>query len=197
MRQKLITFSFTSRHHCPGASVAQSPRVQAASNLCEMEALRVVLLVFFATHIPATLLIDSQAVLPPRLVPPFAADLLAWHVSRTSDPVMTAPFPPWFRALVLGELVFQLPFFFVATYAFACRRNWIRIPALVYGVHTATTLLPILLEVYESTTVPSPAARAQLLLLYAPYLILPAACAVWMALSPQPFEKAGKERKRE
>ena len=73
-----------------------------------MEALRVILLVFFATHIPATLLVDSQAVLPPRLVPPFAADLLAWHVRRTSDPVMTAPFPPWFRALVLGELAFQV-----------------------------------------------------------------------------------------
>lgn len=85
----------------------------------------------------------------------------------------------------------------MATYAFARRRNWIRIPALVYGVHTATTLLPILLEIYESTAVPSPAARAQLLLLYAPYLLLPAACAVWMALSPQPFGQPGKSRKRE
>ena len=75
-----------------------------------MEALRVILLAFFATHIPATLLVDSQAVLPPRLVPPFAADLLAWHVRRTSDPVMTAPVPPWFRALVLGELCFQVRF---------------------------------------------------------------------------------------
>lgn len=39
--------------------------------------------------------------------------------------------PPWFVALVWGELLLQLPFFFVATYAFIYRKNWIRIPALV------------------------------------------------------------------
>jgi hypothetical protein len=158
-----------------------------------MEALRIVLLVFWVTHIPATLLVDSQAVLPARLVPSFAADLLAWHVRRTGDPVMTAPFQPWFRALVIGELLFQLPFFFVAVYAFAYRRNWVRIPALVYGVHTATTLLPILSEIWHSPKVPSTEARMQLLAMYAPYGILPAACATWMALSPLPF---GKQKTR-
>jgi hypothetical protein len=156
-----------------------------------MEALRIILLVFFATHIPATLLVDAQAVLPPRLVPRFAKDLLAWHIRTTGDPIMTAPFPAWLRALILGELLFQLPFFFAAVYAFATRKNWIRMPALVYGVHTATTLLPILLEIAESPKVPTPAARAQLLALYAPYAVLPALCAAWMASSPQPFKAAG------
>jgi hypothetical protein len=133
------------------------------------------------------------AVLPQRFVPAFASRALAWHVGNTGDPLMNhiapgrPPFAPWFRALIAGELALQLPFFFVAVYAFAARRNWIRIPALCYGVHTATTMLPILAELAASPEVPTDAARAQLLALYAPYLLLPLACAGWMATSPQPF----------
>ena len=105
--------------------------------------------------------------LPSRFVPAFASRLLAWHVAQTGDPLMNhaapgrPPFAPWFKALIYAELALQLPFFFAATYAFAARRNWIRIPALCYGVHTATTLLPILAELAASPEVPTPAARAQ------------------------------------
>ncbi len=127
------------------------------------------------------------AVLPSRFVPAFASQALTWHISRTGDPLMTAPFAPWFRALICGELTLQLPFFFFACYAFARRRNWIRIPALIYGVHTATTMLPIFFELAASNKVPTQSARVQLFALYAPYALLPAACAAWMALSPQPF----------
>jgi len=159
----------------------------------EMELLRVTLLVFFATHVPATLLIDSQAVLPARYVPPLARQLLEWHVANTGDPLM-APLvasrspAPWFRALVLGELSLQLPFFFVAVYAFARRRNWIRLPALVYGVHTATTLLPILAELAAATSV-TEAQRLTLLAVYLPYFMLPLACAVWMCSCEEPFAR--------
>ena len=201
-----------------------------------MEVLRIVLLVFFLTHIPATLLVDSQAgvsarregqslpsacahglgalraeaflrrcrpacvrvfaapaVLPARYVPAFASRALSWHVDNTGDPLMNhiapgrPPFAPWFRALICAELTLQLPFFFVASYAFATRRNWIRIPALAYGVHTFTTLLPILAELAASPEVPTREARVALIALYAPYALLPLACAVWMGVSPQPF----------
>ena len=134
--------------------------------------------------------------LPPRFVPAFASRLLAWHVAQTGDPLMNhvapgrPPFAPWFKALIYGELSLQLPFFFVAAYAFAARRNWIRIPALAYGVHTATTLMPIFAELAASPEVPSEAARLQLYALYAPYFLLPLACAAWMAASPEPFGRA-------
>ena len=49
--------------------------------------------------------------------------------------------PPWFRVLVLIEVFLQLPFFFVGAYAFAARREWIRIPALVYGLNVASTMV--------------------------------------------------------
>lgn len=38
--------------------------------------------------------------------------------------------PAWFVALVWGEVLFQLPFFFIGAYAFAAQKKWIRIPAL-------------------------------------------------------------------
>ena len=49
--------------------------------------------------------------------------------------------PPWFKVLVLMEVFLQLPFFFVGAYAFAARREWIRIPALVYGINVASTMV--------------------------------------------------------
>ncbi len=139
--------------------------------------------------------------LPAAYVPAFASRALAWHVASTGDPLMNhtapgrPPFAPWFRALIAAELALQLPFFFVASYAFARKRNWIRIPALAYGVHTATTLLPILAELAASSEVPSESARAALLGLYAPYLVLPLACAAWMAACPQPFGAPPAARK--
>ena len=47
--------------------------------------------------------------------------------------------PSWFLALVWGELLLQLPFFIIATYAFATRKRWIRfvqgLPALCPLLH--------------------------------------------------------------
>lgn len=42
--------------------------------------------------------------------------------------------PVWFVSLVACEVALQLPFFFVAIYAIIKRRNWFRLPGLVYGV---------------------------------------------------------------
>ena len=162
------------------------------------ELVRKVLIVFFLTHIPATLLVDSQAVLPPHLVPDFARRLLAWHVAQTGDPLMDhvapgrPPFPAWFKALVVGELALQLPFFFVAVYAFSRRRSWVRLPALAYGVHTATTLLPIFAELVAA----APADKLPALLaIYFPYFALPLAC-VWLMWSPTPFGAPSDARKK-
>lgn len=49
--------------------------------------------------------------------------------------------PPWFRCLVWMEVAMQLPFFFLGAYAFALRRNWIRWPALLYGINVASTMV--------------------------------------------------------
>ena len=84
-------------------------------------ALRVIFALYFATHIPITLLVDAQAVLPPAWFPGFARRLVDYHVRTFHDPLMRAPQPGWFRALVACELGLQLPFFFVALRALAAR----------------------------------------------------------------------------
>lgn len=64
-------------------------------------------------------------------------------------------------------------------YAFATGKKWIRQPALVYGVSTATTLLPILGELALAPANPS-VRRLELILFYVPYLLVPLALAVRM-----------------
>jgi EXPERA (EXPanded EBP superfamily) len=49
--------------------------------------------------------------------------------------------PPWFKCLVWMEVALQLPFFFVGAYAFLLRRNWIRTPALLYGINVTSTMV--------------------------------------------------------
>jgi EXPERA (EXPanded EBP superfamily) len=52
-----------------------------------------------------------------------------------------ADMPPWFKCLVWMEVALQLPFFFVGAYAFLLRRNWIRTPALLYGINVTSTMV--------------------------------------------------------
>ena len=84
--------------------------------------------------------------------------------------------PPWFRALAWSEVVLQLPFFFVGLYAFALGKEWIRTPSLVYGLCTATTLLPILGELI--LTANDEFNKAIIIGFYLPYLVIPLAIAM-------------------
>ncbi len=77
--------------------------------------------------------------------------------------------PIWFQSLIWLELIFQLPFFFFAAYAFAYKRTWITTPAIVYGISVAATTFPIL--VHQLCSGPTGPALAAI---YAPYMIIPA-----------------------
>lgn len=130
---------------------------------------------FFATHIPATILVDSQAVVPAQHVPDFAKALLKFHVETNHDALMAAP-PVWLRSVIWLEVTCQLPFFFAALHALVHREEWIRLPGIAYGASTATTLLPILGEILAGTHYPTEAAKWTLFFIYFPYLVLP----LWM-----------------
>ena len=126
------------------------------------ELARKVFLTYFVTHIPATMLIDAQVVLPPRVVPTFARNALRWHISTNND-VLMAHQPAWLRSLVMCELVFQLPFFFVAISALRRRDEGAKGWLLAYGAHTATTLAPILQYIWESDAIASELERWKLI----------------------------------
>jgi hypothetical protein len=49
--------------------------------------------------------------------------------------------PPFFRGLVLAELVFQLPLLVVNSYAFIAGKGWGRITGILFGAQLFTTMV--------------------------------------------------------
>nr|KAF6459434.1 transmembrane protein 97 [Rousettus aegyptiacus] len=159
---------------------------------------------YFLSHVPITLLLDLQAVLPRELYPFELRNLLKWYAEEFKDPLLQDP-PTWFKSFLFCELVFQLPFFPIATYAFfkgGCK--WIRTPAIIYSVHTMTTLIPILSTfLFEDFSKASgfkgqgPKAfheRLTLISIYAPYFLIPLVLLLFMLRSP--YYKYEEKRKK-
>jgi hypothetical protein len=74
------------------------------------DAVRVAFLVFFASHIPITLIMDGQAVLPSSLYPSSLQQLYAWYCVTFDDTLMMEK-PLWLKSMICCELIFQVPFF--------------------------------------------------------------------------------------
>jgi len=149
---------------------------------------RIAFLLFFASHIPITLLIDGQAFFRRSLYPQGFQDVVDWYAVTFKDKLMEHPVQPWFSSLVSIEVIFQLPFFFLAIYAIlqqpkhshnrAIRGDGpFKSLCIIYGSSTATTLVPILqcILTNEETYM---SEKGILLGFYLPYLIFP----VWLVL---------------
>ncbi|GFH56302.1 hypothetical protein CTEN210_12778 [Chaetoceros tenuissimus] len=107
-------------------------------------------------------------------------NLLEFYTTTFNDQLMAAPHDTWFRAIVAGEFVFQFPFFFLVVHALLYPEKydgtgWFKNLCLVYGAHTATTLIPILACHCdnESATL---LEKVMVISIYLPYLIFP----LWM-----------------
>jgi hypothetical protein len=110
---------------------------------------KTVKLVFFVLHIPITIFIDSQAVLPHSWYPKPALDLVQWYTDSLQDELMTPPYALWFQTFIGSELLFQLPTVVIIIWqlVFAskqCYPTWFQTVACLYGTHVVSTLLPIL-----------------------------------------------------
>ncbi|XP_015736584.1 sigma intracellular receptor 2 [Coturnix japonica] len=157
---------------------------------------------YFISHIPITLLIDLQPLLPAGLYPQQLTELLTWYATTFRDPMMLQP-PAWFKAFIYCEAALQLPFFPVAAYAFlkgGCK--WIRTPAIIYSTHVATTLFAILAHILfhdfsTSEHLGPQTLRERLILLsiYAPYLLIPLLILFTMLYSPQYNQVEKRKRK--
>ncbi|XP_028938035.1 sigma intracellular receptor 2 [Ornithorhynchus anatinus] len=157
---------------------------------------------YFLAHIPLTLLFDLQALLPPGTYPTQLTDLMKWYTETFKDPLMLDP-PSWFKSLLWCEVLFQLPLFPIAAYAFfKGSRKWIRIPAIIYSVHLISILIPvcthILFQNFPKSAHKGPQTlreRLTLLSFYAPYFLIPLTLLVFMLRSPlyKPEEKRKKK----
>ncbi|XP_059763995.1 sigma intracellular receptor 2 [Balaenoptera ricei] len=159
---------------------------------------------YFLSHIPITLLVDLQAVLPRDLYPVELRNLQQWYTEEFKDALLQNP-PVWFKSFLFCELVFQLPFFPIATYAFfkgGCR--WIRTPAIIYSVQTMTTLIPILSTVLLEDFSKASCFKGQgpktfherlfLVSVYMPYFLIPLILLLFMLQNP--YYKSEEKRKK-
>ncbi|KAM6175136.1 sigma intracellular receptor 2 [Erethizon dorsatum] len=160
---------------------------------------------YFLSHIPITLFLDLQGLLPRELYPDQVRNLLKWYSAEFKDYLMEDR-PVWFMSFLFCELVFQLPFFPIAAYAFfkgTCR--WIRTPAIIYSVHTMTTLIPILtsflLDDFSKTSrfkgqgPQTLSERLTLVSIYAPYLLIPLTLLLFMLRNPY-YNHEDKRKKK-
>ena len=133
---------------------------------------------FFASHIPITLFVDGQALLPSFFYSWGASDMLKWYVSWSLDPLMGKP-TLWFKSIIFFELTLQVPFFFWALKVLLLPTSekepkLFRPIAIAYGSHTATTLIPILATFLFQKNL-TDFHKYQLVLIYIPYLLVPLA----------------------
>ncbi|GFO48017.1 transmembrane protein 97 [Plakobranchus ocellatus] len=159
---------------------------------------------YFFTHIPIALLFDAQSVFPAHFFPKQLTSIREWYCHEYRDAMMADP-PPWFQSLVMCELFLQFPFFFIASYGFfkgARTCKWLRWPCLVYGTHVATTLIPIIANVFlqdfSSSKVPGPRnlnERLRLISFYTPYFVIPVILVLDSLFSPVYTETRKQESK--
>jgi hypothetical protein len=141
-------------------------------------ATRKAFLIFFASHIPISMFVDSQALLPEWLFPTFLKDLLDFYAGFVQDPLMMRPKfgGPWFQAVIACELQIQIPFFCVAVRQLlgdaSSWPDWFRTACLVYGSHTSTTMVPILTVIMANPD-SNATQKCMALAVYLPYLIFP------------------------
>lgn len=141
-----------------------------------------VFFLYFASHIPISLMFDAQTVVPRWIFPKQLVDTLDWYVVHMRDPMM-ADTPAWYHSFCLCEVFFQFPFFFFGTYAFwkgISKCKWIRFPLIIYSTHVMTTVIAILYHInfhdFTNSKYEAPRnqkERIQLSAIYLPYLTLP------------------------
>ncbi|KAI0083842.1 transmembrane protein 6/97 [Irpex rosettiformis] len=152
---------------------------------------------FFALHIPATLLIDLQALYPQSLVPGIIAQLPKFYISMSKDPLISGAFSGsdafiWFRTFLTLEAIFQLPVFVLGMRGLLRGSRAIYVLLLIYGASTATTTLPCIAVVFTTpitsaetvaANIASISAEQRLLLLtsYIPFFLMPLLITVDMA----------------
>ena len=122
-----------------------------------------------------------------KLLPTAVVDMGAWYANEFKDHLANPALAPvWFKSVLAAEVVLQLPFFFVALYAWLTKATWIRIPTIAYGAHVATTLVPIIGDFLFAQGGPvlfqNTQQRLTLVALYSPYFVIPLLL-MWRAMA--------------
>ena len=80
----------------------------------------------------------------PAWPPAFFVDIVHWWEGHF-DPLLLAR-PAWYQATIWIDVLLFGPFYAIAIYAFLKRKNWIRLPAIIYSAIMVTNVTIILFE---------------------------------------------------
>ncbi|KAH9167929.1 transmembrane protein 6/97 [Lactarius sanguifluus] len=166
--------------------------------------------IFFVVHIPATLLIDLQAVWPKHLIPESMQFLPPWYVGMSGDFLVGGSMGilgngsglAWFKSFLYLEALFQLPVFVIGAYGLWKDSRGIYGLLALYGASTCTTTYACIAAILEAPTTSATtiaqnvvsvtsAQRFMLLFSHAPFFVIPLFLAVDMAVRLQKLAAVG------
>ncbi|KAI0333900.1 hypothetical protein GY45DRAFT_1271173 [Cubamyces sp. BRFM 1775] len=171
---------------------------------------------FFAIHLPATFLVDLQALYPKTWVPGIIANIPKFYVEMSNDPLIGSAMGyfgqsqteayTWFRSFLMVEAFFQVPVFIVGLRGLWKGSSSIYVLLLIYAASTTTTTLPCLAVILSTPISPTPlsaigislTAEQSLLLLssYIPFFLVPLVMTIDMAIRVQTLVSAGQEKQK-
>ncbi|CAI7642871.1 unnamed protein product [Penicillium glandicola] len=135
-------------------------------------------LLFFVTHVPIILLIDTVPLQPTILQTNLSHQLRQFYITTYRDKFFEDP-PTWFTVFIWMELLYHLPLSIWAARGLLKDHPLVPVHLLVFGVQAFITTLTSLVVVW-SWTDRSVGEKQQLTMLYAPYMALGAYMALDM-----------------
>lgn len=132
-------------------------------------------LVYLLIHIPITILIDSNIVVPIEYAFEISKKILNFHIETNHDFLLRER-PIWFQIFGLIELVFQLPLFFYCSYHIYLQKSkTYYIYMIIYGFNAAfTTFVCLGVTYFEGHLYGlTPSQVFNLIAIYVPYLLIP------------------------
>jgi hypothetical protein len=141
----------------------------------------------YVVSLEQVVIADPSAFAPPLWPPAPHLALVHWW-ERSYDPLLWAR-PAWYRATIWLDVLAFGPFYAAAIYAFWRGRDWIRIPAVVWGSVLFTNVFIILFdELFGVHATPAPGVVVAANL---PWLLMPFAVGWRVLRSPHPFSEEG------
>jgi hypothetical protein len=144
------------------------------------------LVITYIVDLEQLVIADPSNFTYPVWPPAFMIDVIH-NYGRTIDPLLIAR-PIWWKMTIWIDVLYFGPFYACAIYAFIKGKEWIRVPSLVWSGMMLSNVIIILGE-----EIAGPHASPQLplvLLLNAPWLLMPLVMIYRMARSPHPFHYA-------
>jgi hypothetical protein len=146
------------------------------------------LVITYIVDLEQLVIADPSNFTYPAWPPPFAIDIIH-NYARTIDPLQFAR-PVWWKMTIWIDVLFFGPFYACAIYAFIKGKEWIRTACFVWSGMMLSNVIIILGE-----EIAGPHASPQLplvLLVNAPWLLMPFVVIHRMARSPHPFTRSAE-----